>query len=119
LFYDLQERDEVERQVEELRSVSSAKVRAAEAKWEEAMATIERMTERKLNVSFTNSTCQTEIQSNVHSSASQTSSDSVKHAREDGVLSGISAIEADYAKKVSFRFLVFICNDCFFTIVAD
>lgn len=119
LFYDLQERDEVERQVEELRSVSSAKVRAAEAKWEEAMATIERMTERKLNITFTNSSCQTEVQNRLHSSACQTSSDNVKHAREDGVLSGISAIEADYAKKVIFpldchilHLLVEYCSRC-------
>ena len=73
-----QERDELERQVEELRSMCNVKVRAAEAKWEDAMATIERITQRDLSASHTSSSCQTHDATapRVSSIASQTSSDS-------------------------------------------
>jgi hypothetical protein len=66
------------------------------------MAAIERITDRKVNAAFASSSCQTEdvAPTRVNSSACQTSLDNVKHSRDDSVLSGISAIEADYAKKV-------------------
>ncbi len=76
-------------------------MRTAEAKWQDAMAAIERITDRKMNVSFCSSACQTHdiAPTSVHSSSCQTSNDSSK-LTDDGVLSGISAIEAEYAKKV-------------------
>lgn len=106
-----QERDGVERQVEELRSVCAAKVRAAEAKWEEAIAVIDRLTVQKMIAPSSSSACQTDasIAPRVHSSACQTSGESGKLVRDESMMSGISAIEAEYAKKVSQRLSSIIC----------
>jgi hypothetical protein len=75
-----QERDELERQVEELRSVCNIKVRAAEAKWEDAMVTIERITARAITVSHVSFACQTDDTSapRVHAIASQTSNEGAR-----------------------------------------
>jgi hypothetical protein len=101
----LQERDNVERQVEELRSTCAAKVRSAEAKWAEALAVIDHLTTQKMMAPFSSSACQTDDSGPVrlHSSASQTSGEIGKHTRDDSMMSGISAIEAEYAKKVRRR----------------
>jgi hypothetical protein len=109
LISQLQERADVERQVEELRSVCAAKVRSAEAKWEDAMAALELATARKVNLSFTSTGCQTGDgpAPQVRSSSCQTSTESGKQTRDDSMLSGISAIEADYAKKVCLS-----CRQC-------
>jgi hypothetical protein len=99
----VQERADVERRVEELRAVCAAKVRSAEAKWEDAVAALERATEHKLNAASVSAACQTDDVGprHLHSSSCQTSSESAKPTRDDSMLSGISAIEADYAKKVT------------------
>ena len=60
LMQRAQERDGVERQVEELRSICAAKVRAAEAKWEEAIAVIDRLTAQKMISPSSSSSSQTD-----------------------------------------------------------
>ncbi len=107
-----QERDDVERQIEELRAVCAARVRSAEAKWEDAVAALERATARKVDVSFTSSSCQSDdsLSRRVQSSSCQTSNDSGKHVRDDSMLSGIAAIEADYAKKVRASAAACVCQ---------
>ena len=73
------------------------------------MATLERVTERKVNVAFVSCGSQTDDSGprHLHSSSCQTSGESGRLSRDDSMLSGISAIEADYAKKVC-AFLTFL-----------